>query len=276
MANPVLLYSPARKNPGVAVFDTAFLRTLLEIASRYALPGELSERLHLRRYGFHGISHKYVSERLLECLEYPALGSRLIVCHLGNGASICAVKDGMSIDTSMGMTPLEGLVMGTRSGDIDPGLLIYLLKNGDYNVNTLDDLLNQRSGLLGLSGNSGDVRELEKAAEEGDTKAELALELFAYRVSKYIGAYAVALEGVDAIAFTGGIGQHSRLMRSRICRRLHFLGLQLDPVQNDLVCGASLKISSHDSTMQAWVIPTEEERQIAIETYNLMVKEVES
>ncbi len=252
--------------PAVAVFDTAFHRTLPEIAWRYALPVDLSDRLGLRRYGFHGISHQYVSGRLLQCLGRGPEGTRLIVCHLGSGASVCAVRDGKSIDTSMGMTPLEGLVMGTRSGDVDPGLLLYLMRTQNMTAAAADDLLNQKSGLLGLSERSGDVRDLEQAAGSGDVKAKMALEIFAYRVCKYMGAYASVLEGVDAVAFTGGIGERSPAMRSRICRRLAFLGLHLDPTRNEKAGMDPSLISAGEAGVQAWVIPTDEERQIARET----------
>ena len=201
--------------PGVAVFDTAFHHTLPPVASQYALPYELAERFGLKRYGAHGISHQYVSGLLLQQMGRGAEGTRLITCHLGNGASVCAVRDGKSVDTSMGLTPLEGLVMGTRSGDTDPGLLIYLLRHQKVTPDALDDLLNHRSGLQGLSGRSADVRVLEAAALGGDAQAELALAVFAYRVRKYIGAYAATLGGIDAIAFTGGIGQHSASVRAR-------------------------------------------------------------
>ena len=242
--------------PAVAVFDTAFHQTLPEVAWRYALPRTLSDSLHLRRYGFHGLSYQAV----VECLpSYP----RLIACHLGSGASVCAIKDGKSVETSMGFTPLEGLVMGTRAGDLDPGLLLYLLRTQNLTPDTLETLLNQQSGLLGLSGISGDVRVLEQAAQSGDASAELALESFAYRVSKYIGAYAVVLEGVDAIAFTGGIGEHSARMRERICRRLAFLGVHLDSSRN---AEGNLCISSESATVQAWVVPTDEARQLAQQT----------
>ncbi|MGO8671404.1 MAG: acetate/propionate family kinase [Capsulimonadaceae bacterium] len=252
--------------PAVAVFDTAFHRTLPETAWRYALPRDLCDRLHLRRYGFHGISHQYVSGRLIQSLGRSPEGTRLVVCHLGSGASVCAVRDGRSVDTSMGMTPLEGLVMGTRSGDVDPGLLLYLRRATKMTTEAVDDLLNHRSGLLGLSGRSDDVRELESAALGGDECSELALEVFAIRVCKYIGAYAVALEGLDAIAYTGGIGEHSSAMRSRICRRLEFLGLRLDKARNDSPGSDAVRISVDGAAVQAWVIPTDEERQVARET----------
>jgi len=256
--------------PHVAVFDTAFHRTLPEVAWRYALPSELADRLGLRRYGFHGISHRYVSGRLLDCLGREAMGSRLITCHLGSGASVCAVRDGESIDTSMGMTPLEGLVMGTRSGDIDPGLLLYLLRTQDMTAEQLDDLLNHDSGLKGLAGRN-DVRDLERAAGEGDKRADMALEIFAYRVRKYLGAYAAALGGLDAVAFTGGIGEHADKMRARICQGLDFLGLRLDTGRNLAATGgAEARISMDAGPARVWVIPTDEERQIAREVAALL------
>ena len=256
--------------PAVAVFDTAFHRTLPDVAARYALPAELSDRLHLRRYGFHGLSHQYVSERLLDCLGRKAAGTRLIVCHLGSGASVCAVKDGKSVDTSMGLTPLEGLVMGTRCGDVDPGLLLYLLRAQGTTPDELDDLLNHRSGLKGLAGQS-DVRALERAADAGDGPAKLALDIFAYHARKYIGAYAAALGGVDAIAFTGGIGEHSAAMRARICQGLGFLGLHLDTGRNDGATGPTpMQISPDHTPLPAWMIPTDEERQIAREVVALL------
>lgn len=253
--------------PQVAVFDTAFHQTLPEQAWRYAIPRALADRLHLRRYGFHGISHAYVSAHLLHCLGRAPKGTRLIICHLGSGASVCAVRDGKSVDTSMGLTPLEGLVMGTRSGDLDPGLLLYLMQAQGMTAAAVSDLLNHQSGLLGLSGQSSDVRELAQSAQAGDAPAALALDIFAYRACKYIGAYAAALEGVDAVAFTGGIGEHSPDMRSRICRRLAFLGLRLDDTRNtNAPANTPTRISADTATVQAWVIPTDEQRQIARET----------
>ncbi|MCW3061646.1 MAG: acetate kinase [Capsulimonas sp.] len=267
--------------PAVVVFDTAFHHTLPEVASRYALPTDLSERLGLRRYGFHGISHRYASERLLQLMGRAPEGTKLITCHLGSGASLCAIRDGRSVDTSMGMTPLEGLAMGTRCGDLDPGLLLYLLRTQHMSVDALDDLLNRKSGLLGLSGRSADVRDLEEAAGQGDTRAALALDLFAYRVRKYIGAYAAALEGVDAIVFTGGIGEHSAPMRARICQGLGFLGIVLDDARNSAVSQDPIQISPNLSSpriggqggsVQVWMIPADEERQIAREAAALLQK----
>ncbi len=255
--------------PGVAVFDTAFHRTIPEVAWRYAIPTELADRMGLRRYGFHGLSYEYVSGVLIERLGSSSAG-RLILCHLGNGASVCAVRDGRSVDTSMGLTPLEGLLMGTRSGDVDPGLLLYLIRHTEMTVEEAEELLNHRSGLLGLSGSSSDVRLLEAAAAAGDARAELALEIFAYRVARYVGAYAAVLEGVDALAFTGGIGQHSVSVRQRVCRRLAFLGLELDEQRNLSVGTAACVVSTPKSPASIWMVPTEEERQIARATAALL------
>ena len=257
--------------PAVAVFDTAFHRTLPEVAYRYAIPRELADRHDLRRFGFHGISHQYVSQLLLEQLDRPAAGTRLITCHLGNGSSLCAIRDGISVDTSMGLTPMEGLVMGTRSGDIDPGLVLHLINALGMSGNEVDDLLNRKSGLLGLSGRSGDMRDLEQAVAAGDGRCELALKAFAYRVRKYIGAYAAVLGGVDAIAFAGGIGEHSAQTRARICRGMDWLGLRVDANRNGSAAGDKpAMISSDDSPVQAWVIPTDEECQIARDVQNVL------
>lgn len=256
--------------PQVAAFDTTFHQTMPEVAWRYAIPHDLSDRLHLRRYGFHGLSYQYVLARLLEHLHTPAQGTRIILCHLGSGASLCAVKDGKSIDTSMGFTPLEGLVMGTRSGDIDPGLLLYLMHEEKLNTDQARDLLNKKSGLLGLAG-SNDVRDLEKSAGEGDNSASTALEIFAYRVRKYIGAYAATLGGLDSLAFTGGIGERSAPMRQRICQGLEFLGIRLDDSANNTAKGENeAQITAADAPAAVWVIPTNEELQVARETAALL------
>jgi acetate kinase len=240
--------------PIVAVFDTAFHRTLPPVASTYAIPQDRG----VRRYGFHGISYSYVSKRL----QALNAGDKLIVAHLGNGASVCAIRGGRSIDTSMGFTPMEGLVMGTRAGDLDPGAILYLLRNGERD---LDDLLNHRSGLLGLSGITGDVRELQGSS---DPNAQLALDVFAYRVAKYIASYCAALDGVDAIAFTAGIGEHSASMRQRICDRLRFLDVVLDDAANRAPRTDERRISS--GRVGVWVIPTNEELEIARVTYGLI------
>ena len=250
--------------PAVAVFDTAFHRTIPEVASRYAIPIELADKNDLRRFGFHGISHQYVSNLLLEVMNRPAVGTRLITCHLGNGSSLCAIRDGQSVDTSMGLTPMEGLVMGTRSGDIDPGLVLHLINSMGMSGSQVDELLNRHSGLLGLSGRSGDVRDLEQAAAAGNSRAELSLESFAYRARKYLGAYAAALGSLDAVAFAGGIGEHAVSMRARILRPMEWLGIRLDQARNASAPPQDpARISSDDSPVQVWVIPTNEELQIA-------------
>lgn len=255
------------ETPLMAVFDTEFHQTLPPVAHTYALPFELCARYGLRRYGFHGISHAYVSRQLIGHLGRDARGTKVIICHLGNGTSICAVADGKSVDISTGFTPLEGLVMGTRSGDVDPGLVLYLIRTVGMKADDVDHLLNRESGLRGMSGLSADVRDLEQAALDGNEHAELALDVFAYRVRKYIGAYAAALAGLDAVAFTGGIGQHSASMRSRICHGLDFLGLRLDEMLNKTADGrAAMQISADGSPVQLWVIPTDEEQEIAWST----------
>lgn len=257
--------------PGVAVFDTAFHRTMPDVAALYAIPPDLARKHALRRYGFHGISHRYVSQRLLECLNRPAAGSRLITCHLGNGDSLCAIRDGKSIDTSMGLTPLEGLMMGTRSGDIDPGLVLHLMTSIGMNAQEVDDLLNRRSGLSGVSGLGSDLRDIEKAAGSGNALAELALDMFAYRVRKYIGAYSAALGSLDAIAFAGGIGEHSPQMRARICGGLELMGILLNARRNDSAASdANTPIHADDARIQVWVVATDEELQIAREIRQLL------
>ncbi len=257
--------------PVIAVFDTAFHQTLPPVAYTYALPVEVSAQYKLRRYGFHGISHAYVSERLIELLGRGAQGTKIITCHLGSGASVCAVRDGQSIDTSMGLTPLEGLVMGTRSGDVDPGLVLYLIRTAGMAANEVDDLLNNQSGLRGLSGLSADVRDLERAEREGDKRAELALQVFAFRARKYIGAYLATMNGADAIAFTGGIGENSPEVRAAICEGLSWLGIELDPERNSAHTAAHEgPISADSSRVAVYVIPTNEELLIARDTSILL------
>jgi acetate kinase len=247
--------------PVVAVFDTAFHRTIPEVAALYAVPLEMARAKGLHRYGFHGTSHGYVAGRLIDRLGAKQ-AARIISCHLGNGASLCAIRDGKSVDTSMGLTPLEGLVMGTRSGDIDPGMILYLLRQEKTTAEQLDRLLEHESGLAGLGGSS-DVRQLQQAAAAGDQRAELALEVFAYRARKYIGAYAAVLEGLDAIAFTAGIGEHSAVVRRKICRGLGWLDVRLDDTVNDHPGQGEVRISTADAAVQVWIIPTDEESQIA-------------
>ncbi|MDQ6739734.1 MAG: acetate/propionate family kinase [Actinomycetota bacterium] len=255
----------------VAVFDTAFHHDLPPVSRDYALPRDLSQTHNLRRYGFHGISYAYVAERTCMALGRDAAGTRLILCHLGGGASVCAVQGGKSVDTSMGFTPLEGLVMGTRAGDIDAGLVLYLMQSLHKSAEEVGSLLNKESGLLGLSGGrSSDVRDLEAAAEAGDAAAREALEAFAYRIRKYVGAYAAAMGGVDALIFTDKIGVHALRTRARICDGLNFLGLSLDTERNVDINGSEPAPLGTGDGRRVWAVPTDEERQIARETAALL------
>jgi acetate kinase len=257
--------------PGVAVFDTAFHRTLPEVAWRYALPAEVGADAELRRYGFHGIAHRYVAELLPVYLGRDAAGARLVLCHLGGGASVCAVRDGRSVDTSMGMTPLEGLVMSTRPGDVDPGLVLHLIRRRGMTADDVQELFYRKSGLLGLSGRSDDIRDLEPAAAAGDGRAALALEVQAYRVRKSLGAYAAALGGVDAIALSGALAENSAALRGRVLRDLEFLGVRIDAGRNRAAGPAApARISADDSSVPVWVVPADEERQIAREVAGLL------
>lgn len=256
--------------PMVACFDTAFHSTIPEVAFRYALPEELYTELKVRRYGFHGMSHQFVARQAAKMLGKHKYGVNLITCHLGNGSSIAAVRDGHSVDTSMGLTPLEGLAMGTRSGDLDPGILFYLYRKG-YDTETLDTILNKKSGLLGISGSSNDVRDLEIKADGGDDKAELALEIFAYRIKKYIGAYMAVLNQVDAIVFTGGIGENGTAMRTRILSEMDQIGVDIDAHRNEVHVGAPGEIQSNTSKIKVLIIPTNEELAIARDTYKLTI-----
>ena len=247
--------------PQVAVFDTAFHQTLPREAHTYAVPAEWREQHRVRRYGFHGTSHRYVSQRTAELLDRAPEDCAVIVLHLGNGASACAVKAGRSIDTSMGLSPLEGLVMGTRSGDVDPALGAYLARVADLDARSYDEALNFRSGLLGLAGVS-DLRELEQRRADGDEAAALAFEVMTYRLRKYVGAYAVALGGVDAIAFTGGIGENSAPVRAAVLDGLGALGVELDPEANE-DGEPERRVTAVTSRVPAWVVPTREELEIA-------------
>lgn len=253
--------------PHFAVFDTAFHATLPRRARTYALPHELARKRGLRRYGFHGTSHAFVARRAAEHLGEDLRDLRVITCHLGNGASICAVEYGRSVETSMGMTPLEGLVMGTRCGDVDAGLLISLMRSEGLDTDGLDDLLNRRSGLAGLSGASNDMRDIEERAADGDPQAQLAIQVFSHRLRKYVGAYAAVMGGVDAIVFTGGIGQNSALVRHRVAQRLEFLGVHIDPDANreasvDHAAPVAI-ISKPHSRVRVMAVATDEELEIA-------------
>ena len=257
--------------PQVAVFDTAFHQTIPEHAWRYALPEELYREHRIRRYGFHGTSHQYVTERARRFLDLASDETDLITCHLGNGCSITAVKGGKSVDTSMGFTPLEGVMMGTRTGSFDPAVLLYLAGKG-IATEALDRMVNKESGLLGISGVSNDVRDLEDAAADGNERATLALEMFAYQVRKTIGAYLAVLGSCRAIVLTGGIGENAAAMRTRILGGLDGLGIALDVDANMAEASGERDIAADDSPVRILVIPTDEERAIAEETYTSMAK----
>jgi len=253
------------QTPQVAVFDTAFHQTMPPRAYRYALPAELADRLRIRRYGFHGTSHAYVSRKAAEHLGRPAGELHLITLHLGNGASVAAVAGGRCIDTSMGLTPLEGLVMGTRSGDLDPAVVFYLHREAGLSVDGVDDLLNKRSGMLGLAG-ANDMREVERRAAAGDQAAAEALDVYCYRIRKYVGAYAAALGRLDALVFTAGVGENSDGVRAGVCQGLEGLGVILDRDRNRARSSRPRTVSADDSAVAVLVVPTNEELEIAEQT----------
>ena len=257
------------ETPMVAVFDTAFHQTMPEEAYLYGLPYEYYENYKVRRYGFHGTSHSFVSKKAAELAGKPYEDLKIIVCHLGNGASLSAVKNGKSVDTSMGLTPLEGLIMGTRSGDMDPAIMEYIAKKENLDIAGVMNVLNKKSGVLGLSGVSSDFRDIEGAAAEGNERAAKALNAFNYRVIKYIGAYAAAMDGVDVIAFTAGLGENDKNMRKAVCSHLSYLGVKIDDAAND-VRGKDTIISAPDSKVMVMVVPTNEELAIARETLALV------
>ena len=257
--------------PNVVVFDTAFHQTMPSKAYLYALPKEYYEKYGVRRYGFHGTSHSFVSKRLAELAGLDINNSRMIICHIGSGASISAIKDGKSVDTSMGMTPLEGLMMGTRSGDLDPAIIEFICQKENITVQEMTTILNKKSGALGLSGLSNDYRDLVEAAQGGNQDAINALDVMVYRVIKYIGAYYMALGGVDAIALTAGVGENNLELRAKIVEGLAAIGIKLD-VEANAVRGDERKISTDDSAAQVWVVPTNEELAIARETARLVCK----
>ncbi|MCR4909097.1 MAG: acetate kinase [Lachnospiraceae bacterium] len=259
--------------PQVAVFDTAFHQTMPPKAYLYGIPYEYYEKYKIRRYGFHGTSHAYVSKRAAEILGRDIKELKIIVCHLGNGASICAVKGGKSVDTSMGLTPLEGLIMGTRSGDIDPGAVQYLMKKEGIGEDEVINILNKRSGVLGLSdGTSSDFRDLAEEAGKGNKKADTALEAYALRVAKYIGAYAAEMNGVDAIVFTAGAGENNSEVRRRIAGYLSFLGTSFNEEVNAASRGVECTLSAEGDKVTLLVIPTDEERSIAGQTEEVLKK----
>ncbi len=254
--------------PMVAAFDTAFHQTMPEESFIYALPYEYYEKYRVRRYGFHGTSHKYVSLRAAKMLGKSVEELKIVTCHLGNGASVAAIKNGKCIDTSMGFTPLEGLVMGTRCGDIDPAIVTYIAEKEGLDNNGINDVLNKKSGVFGISGVSSDFRDLEDAAEQGNKRAQLAIDAFAHRVKRYIGAYIAELNGADAIVFTAGIGENDKAMREKICDGLDNLGIKLDVAKND-IRGEEKVISTDDSKVEILLIPTDEELMIARDTLKL-------
>ena len=257
--------------PQVGVFDTAFHQPMPDYAYMYAIPYELYEKYGVRRYGFHGTSHRYVSQRVCEFLGVDPKGKKIITCHIGNGGSISAIKDGKCIDTSMGLTPLEGLVMGTRSGDIDAGAVTFIMEKEGLNATGISNLLNKKSGVLGVSGVSSDMRELEAAVAAGNPKAILAEKMYFYRIKKYIGAYAAALGGVDIILFTGGVGENQANCRSEVCEGLEFMGVKID-LEKNKVRGEEAIISADDSKVTVAVIPTDEELMIASDTLAILNK----
>lgn len=255
--------------PQVGVFDTAFHQTMPDYAYLYAIPYELYEKYAIRRYGFHGTSHRYVSARVCEFLGIKPEGTKIITCHIGNGGSITAVKDGKSVDTSMGLTPVEGLMMGTRCGDIDAGAVAYIMDKEGLNTTGVSNLLNKKSGVLGVSGVSSDMRELCAACEAGNPRALLAEKMYFYRIIKYIGAYTAAMNGVDVIVFTGGVGENQANCREEVCKSLEYLGVKIDAEKNK-VRGEEMVISTPDSKVKVVVVPTDEELMIASDTMAIL------
>lgn len=259
--------------PQVAVFDTAFHQTMPKSAYMYAIPYSLYKKYGLRRYGFHGTSHRYVSEKACEILDVDYQTQKIITCHLGNGASITAIDHGKSVDTSMGLTPVEGMIMGTRSGDLDLGVLTYVMDKEELGVKEANTLINKHSGILGISGVSSDMREVEQAADDGNNRARLALEMYDYRIVKYIGSYTAAMSGVDMIVFTGGIGENAYGVREAVCKKFAFMGLEFDFEKNKGIRSQEAIISKPDSKIKVLVVPTNEELVIAQETVKIFKKE---
>lgn len=262
--------------PQVVVFDTAFHQTMPQETFLYAIPTVLYRRHKIRRYGFHGTSHDYVSKQAAKTLGKPLESLKLITCHIGNGASCAAILHGKSFDTSMGMTPLEGLMMGTRSGDLDPAIVPFAMNKEELTLNEVNSMLNKHSGLLAVSGISGDMREIVQAAEDGDKQAQLAFDMYTYRLRKYIGAYAAGMNGLDAVVFTAGVGENSVAVRRAVCENLTFLGIELDPARNDIRSKEARFISSDDSRVKALVVPTNEELLIARDTHRLLAGDAET
>lgn len=256
--------------PQVGVFDTAFHQTMPAHSYLYAIPYELYEKYGVRRYGFHGTSHRYVSQRVCEFLGVNPADKKIITCHIGNGGSVAAVDGGKCVDTSMGLTPLEGLMMGTRSGDIDGGAITFLEKKLGLDADGMSNLLNKKSGVLGISGISSDMREIDTAVEQGNERAKIALDMYNYRIKKYVGAYAAAMGGCDIIVFTAGVGENQYSMREQVCANMEYMGVKLDVEKNKTVRGEEAVISTPDSKVTVCVIPTDEELMIATDTMNLL------
>lgn len=258
--------------PQVGVFDTAFHQTMPAEAYMYGLPYSLYEKYAIRRYGFHGTSHRYVSRKGCEILGVPYEEQRIITAHIGNGGSITAIKGGKSVDTSMGMTPVEGLLMGTRCGDVDAGIISFIMEKENIGTQAISTLVNKHSGLLGISGVSSDMREIRAAIAEGNEKAQLAYDMFVYRIKKYIGAYAATLGGVDILMFTGGIGENAFYLREQVCKELAFLGIEIDAEKNSTIFGDEAVISTPDSKITVMIVPTDEEYMIAADTMEIVSK----
>ena len=255
--------------PQVAVFDTSFHQTMPAHSYMYAIPYEYYDKYKVRRYGFHGTSHKFVAQKACDMLGLKLEETKIISCHLGNGASICAIDKGQSVDTSMGLTPLEGLIMGTRCGDFEAGAVFFLQEKENLNIQQMNDVLNKKSGLQGISGVSSDMRDLEAASKEGNTRAQLALDMFAYRVKKYVGAYAAAMGGTDIILFTGGIGENAFKIREFVCQNMEYMGVKLDEKINAGLRSEDAVISASDSRVKILLTTTDEELVIATDTYHL-------
>lgn len=256
--------------PQVAVFDTAFHQTMPDYAYMYGLPYSLYEKYSIRRYGFHGTSHRYVSKRVCRFLDIPYEEQKIITAHIGNGVSLAAIKNGASIDTSMGMTPVEGLLMGTRCGDLDAGVITYIMEKENVGSQAISTIINKYSGVLGVSGVSFDMREIDAAIQEGNERAALALKMYNYRIKKYVGSYAAALGGFNILVFTGGVGENQSTVRSAVCENMEFLGIKLDEEKNRAVRGTETVISTDDSPVKVVVIPTDEEFMIALDTLHLL------
>lgn len=270
----ILGINAAEKNmpgiPQVVAFDTAFHQTMEEKVFLYPIPKVLYKKHHVRRYGAHGTSHEYVSKVAAEYLDRPIEDLKIITCHIGNGASLTAVRGGVSVDTSMGLTPLEGLMMGTRSGDLDPAVVTFVMNKEELSLSEVNSMLNKHSGLLAISGSSSDMRDITDGMAEGEPNSTLAFEMYEYRLRKYIGSYAAAMNGVDVIVFTAGIGENSAVVREKVCENLTYLGVEIDPELNKIRSGDPRRISSANSKVEVLVVPTNEELVIARDTYRIV------